>query len=222
MRRLIPAAAAVCFLTPQFCHALMFCVSGNEPQSAANYTDWPGLVDAVNDPSRVQLCWCNGDETLWYQGDTQALNRMLVEFSEAELTEHNVVLLPGDGPLNKTEGGVSYDWMLHIVAGLARSRIERFQLENVQDVHPTLTVYVTDRIDLAVLHVPESVTLLQSGDLRTRCENALQNGTEQEQKYAQQFLDRLDSQSGATEGETQTYLTQIRAIQEFVKLHTEE
>mgnify|MGYP007073179832 FL=1 len=217
MRRTIFPLVAAVLLTPRVCEALMYCVSGNEPQAEANYTEWPGLVDVVNDPTRVQLCWCNGDETLWYQGDTEALNRVLKEFGEAELSEHNVVLLPGDGPLNKAKGTPSYDWMLHCVAGIAKARIERFHLAKVQDLHPTLTIYVTDRIDLDALRIPEGVTLRQVTDLRERYEAALDDGTEDEKKYAQQALERLDAQPGASREERRAYKARLFAIKLLVK-----
>ena len=217
MRRIVVPAAVFCLLTPGVCLALAYGESGNKPQSAANYEDWPGLVDVVNDPSRAYLFWCNGDETLWYQGETEDLNRMLEQFAEVDLPERRVVLVPGDGPLNKAEKDAAYDWMLHVVAGIAKGRIDHFQLEKVEDVHPTLTVYVTDRIDLDALEIPEGVTLVQTADLRSRYEDALESGTENERKAAQRLLDRLDEQVDRKGEDARVYKRRLAEIAAFVE-----
>ena len=142
-------SACVCLLIPSTCFAVLTSTVGNKQLSAANYVDWPQLVDAINDPSRVFQVWCNGNEDFSYSGDTATLNRVLKKFARTEAQELTVVLRPGPGHSVTVDGEKKQiDWSIHMIGGIARAMIQHHKLTSVWDMHPTLTIYVTDRLEL--------------------------------------------------------------------------
>jgi hypothetical protein len=221
MRRLLIAAAVVLVL-PAACFALAFCVTGNEPQSAENYTEWPGLVDVVNDESRVSLCWVNGDETLCYRGDMAALNRVLNEFAEVEADERHLILLPAPGPgvaedVGKQDPDLPADWHLHIVGGITRAVAREWELESVFEIQPTLRVYISDRIPLGELDIPAGIKLQQRSDLRQRYEDAVADGNDRAREFAARALEQLDTATPKAEADAAEYNARLKAIGEFVR-----
>lgn len=210
-RWIIPFMAFITLLTiPVPGEALLYTVEGNDPQSAANYKQWPGLVDVVNQTSRRHLLWCNGFESLSYAGDTDALNSMLKQYAKVECPTHTVILRPG--PLQE-----KYDWELHFSQGIMQSMIEKQNLQSVRDVDPTLVIYVNDRLKLESVVMPESMQIKQLRDLRSRYLNAQKNGNERTQQEATQSLKKLD-EDPVRESLGQTkYDSQLQRIDEFVK-----
>lgn len=227
-RRLFTVIASV-LLLPATCFALAMCERGNRPQSAKNYEKWPGLIDVINDPSRVALFWVNGDERMSFRGDTTALNRLLKEFSEVEAEERRLVLLPGPGRLSligKTAEeaatdpeGNSADYELHVIQGLVRGHAQHIHAESIYDMHPTLTVYVTDRIDLHELEIPGNIKVLQHSDRRRRFEVAIALGNVDLRNRAKRMLEYFDSQMPKDGPTADEYQSQLDAIAEFVKQH---
>ena len=66
LRASIVAISAICgAISP--CRALLTSEAGNKELSAANYTDWPGLVEAINDKSRVHQVWWQRERELFLQ-----------------------------------------------------------------------------------------------------------------------------------------------------------
>jgi hypothetical protein len=190
--------------------ALLMSVAGNAPQSAANYARWPGLVEVVNQPTRQQLVWCNGNEWLGYRGDTAALNATLASFAKVDSPAHRVVLRPG--PAHN-----GYDWMLHISEGISRARVEREELQPVHDLHPYLEVYVSDRLELLALERPAPLKIEQLSDVRTRLAQALVSENAALRDAAERAIasydrDPLREELGAAE-----YDEQLRRIQICVK-----
>ncbi|TWT63826.1 hypothetical protein [Rubinisphaera italica] len=61
------AIAVVLYLLPAFYCSFTFAIGegreGNEPLAEANYDSWPGLIETINDESRVHYWWVNGNET---------------------------------------------------------------------------------------------------------------------------------------------------------------
>lgn len=185
---------------------------GNRPKSALNYPNWPGIVDVVNDVSRESWCWVNGGEWLSYRGDTAALNRVLKEFGEVEAEELRVVLLPGPGRIrlpqqtdydeSKDPSGNDADWELRILQGLARWHAEHKGQEAAADMEPTLTVYVSERIDLNALQIPKLIKVLQRADLHGRAK------LEREQFEAEKTVEDADADK---------FDSRLAAIQEFIQ-----
>jgi hypothetical protein len=175
------------------CHALMYVVEGNEHQPEANYTRWSGLIDVVNLPSRQRLVWVNGNEHLYYQGDTDALNQALEEFAQISVKSHCVVLRPG--PLtHKSESGPQkqFDWQLHVVDGIARAVVEHRKMQAVWDMDPVLTIYVSDRLSLDSIKFPEGIEVQQLADLRKRFSDAKDSGNSHTQEQATSLLKQID------------------------------
>jgi len=143
---------------------------GNRKLSPRNYESWPGLAEVVNDSHRVYQNWVNGDEHCYYRSDTEALNATLQRFSEAKLAIHQVVLLPGPGEAKTFDGeNVPCDWRLHILGGIARTRAKREKDgKGIVGVHPTIYVFVSKRVDLKKLDIPDGVKLLGNKQLRER------------------------------------------------------
>jgi hypothetical protein len=152
---------------------LLYSDEGNDPQSAANYKKWPGLVEVVNQESRVTLVWCNGNEDCFYQGDTAALNQAIREFAKVDLKEHRVVILPQSKAKNQP-----YTWRLHIVNGIAASRFTDVPNQNeFYDVEPALYVYAGKNIQLNQLIIPDGMNVLGEDDLRTRYRKVIETAS---------------------------------------------
>ena len=155
--------------------ALLTSEVGNKDLAAANYTDWPGLVNAINDQSRVQMVWCNGNEHFAYSGETSDLNRVLKNFAATDVPKLKVVLRPASGESVKVDGMQrAVGWRINIVGGIARAAITEWKLDSVWQVAPTLTVYVSDLVDLKELEIPQvdKLEVLQLADLRKHYETA--------------------------------------------------
>lgn len=219
-------AGVVVMLLPATCFGLAFCVSGNEPQSPQNYTDWPGLVDVVNDESRVSLVWVNGDEWLSYRGGTAALNRVLQEFGEVEADELHVILLPAPGPgvavdVGKADSSSPAEWQLHVLGGISRGVAREFEIESVMEPAPTLRVYVSDQIALNELEIPPKLKLLQQSDIRQRYEEALKNGNDRARQHAAAALERLAAQTPQPAAEGAEFAARLKMIEEFIRERTD-
>ncbi len=197
---------------PSACLALAFSVTGNQPQSAANYSRWPGLVKVVNQPSRQLLNWCNGNEHLSYRGDSEALNATLRDFAVIKASTRRVVLRPG--PLGVKS---KFDWQLHVLEGLARGMAEHTKTESVSDMVPTLTVYVSDRLDLEAIQFPPGLEITELNALRTRYETAQRTGNERTKKDARRLLQALDADSIRDEIGRQKYAARLKQIHALVE-----
>lgn len=198
---------------PETCFGLLFSVEGNEPQAAGNYREWPKLVEVVNDPSRVLLVWCNGDEQLSYQGDTKVLNRVLQKFAAVEADELRVVLRPR---LKDTKGKPA-DWGLHVTAGIATVVPKRNGETPVEDECPTLTVYFSDKIKLQDLEIPGELIVDQVEDLRARYQLARKTGNAHAKAAAARALWRLDVDADRQGEEADEYAKTIREIRAWVE-----
>ncbi|HCS52828.1 MAG TPA: hypothetical protein DIW81_14755 [Planctomycetaceae bacterium] len=146
---------------------------GNEPLAQSNYESWPGLIETMSDQSRVHYWWVNGNETFSYSGTTQDLNRILKKFAQTDVPDLQVILLPG--PARKVdflETNATVDWDLHIVGGIVKGYIEHLHLEPAWDHAPTLTIYLSERIELSEIEIPENLKLLQLNDRREKYRQA--------------------------------------------------
>jgi hypothetical protein len=148
---------------------------GNAPLSPANYTKWPGLVNVVNDPTRVYQFWVNGNENCYYTGSTDELNQTLASFAAAELEAHEVVLRPGPGTVKSFDGTKEFTihWHLQIFGGIAGHLTTRDKGDQVWPVHPRLTIYTGSDIDLAKLKIPKEIKLVGLPELSKRARNGI-------------------------------------------------
>ena len=164
---------------------------GNAPLSAANYRQWKGVMPAVNHESRVYHTWVNGNEHLYYEGDTDALNDALRKFAAIEADVREVVLRPGQGETKSFRGKrIPYDWLLHIQGGISR-REEKGT--NIWDKHPTMAVFVGgDHVELEKIRIPEGVVVLEVADLTARYLEGLKSDNHTVRGYAAYFLAQVD------------------------------
>jgi hypothetical protein len=159
----IAAGIAVAILGLWFvqrAYALATEVKGNEPLSELNYA-WKGIMPVVNDPARVYQIWCNGNENLYYKGNTRDLNAALAHFAKSQQKNHFVVLR--NGPAVKRSFGeneIPYNWELHILSGIAAHGLASDKTDDLDRYRePVLTVFIGGDIDLDKIVVPEGVTL---------------------------------------------------------------
>ena len=131
MRRLCLIAAIVIAIFGQLSAQKAFALAtdeiGNKPLSELNYTEWKGIMPIVNDKARVYQVWVNGNESFYYKGVTKQVNAALATFAKVEVKNHVVVLRPG--PVERSsirdKTPISFNWELHVIGGIARSRADR-------------------------------------------------------------------------------------------------
>jgi len=210
MRLILFTSVLTVLSIPSVANAWAYKVVGSEPQSEANYSQFVGLIDVVNLPSRRQLYWCNGAETFSYAGDTDALNVTLQLFTKIKCPTHTVVLRPG-----RFNG--EFDWQLHIVQGIARSGIKEWNMEAVKDLDPVLVVYVSDNIDLDSVIFPAGVQVQQLSDLRARYVRAQQTGSDYTQRAAVRYLKALDQDPALKRLGKNKYEASISQIDAFIQ-----
>lgn len=150
---------------------------GNKPLSPANYVNWPGLVQVVNDPTRVYQFWVNGNENCYYTGNTDELNAALKNFAAADLKVHEVVLRPGPGSVKSFDQKSEFtvNWHLQIFAGIAGHQTTLDQGDQVWPKHPRLTVYVGGDIELAKIELPDNVKLVGLPELSARARKGIES-----------------------------------------------
>ncbi|MEZ5942836.1 MAG: hypothetical protein R3C18_15695 [Planctomycetaceae bacterium] len=167
--------------------------AGNDPLAAANYTDWPGLVDAINDESRVFTVWCNGGETFDYAGNVDDLNRVLGAFGKTKVPKLEVIVVPSvDTYLPSEKPRTKVDWRIEICGGIVQHMVIAQELEPAWNLHPTLTVYASSELDLKGIEIPENVVVTQRDELRTRLQDAAQSDNKTRADRAGQLLKILE------------------------------
>jgi hypothetical protein len=147
---------------------------GNDAIAEANYREWPGIMPLVNHPSRVYEVWVNGNEYLYYRGDTAALNDALRKFAASTADAHEVLLQPGPGETNSHNPPIPYNWSLHVVGGIIGADLpKRDQGGKIWSRWATMTVCVGGDIDLRKIEIPKGVSILDLGDRGRRYREAL-------------------------------------------------
>jgi len=203
---------------PAVCLGLAYSQVGNENLAAENYTAWPKLIYAINDPSRVLMFWCNGGEELSYSGDTARLNFVLKKFSLTEAPELDVVLRPGPGQTVEVNGvKKQVDWSISITGGITRAMLQKEKLDALPGFHPTFTVFVTERVDLSKLKIPRGVKLFELEDLRRQYIQAQTDDNERLRAEAGRRLELLDADAQRPENEAEEFQARVAAIREFVE-----
>jgi len=200
---------------PTVCLGEYTSIRGNAKLSAENYTDWPGLVEAINDTSRVAQCWCNGDERFFYSGDTAALNRVLEKFAKTKVPELHVVLRPGPADYDGKPSKI--DWHIHVIGSIARASIQQRELASISDVHPTFTIYITERLDLDAISIPPGVTVFQLEDIRKRYLDAQKQGKPHVKREATRRLGQLDEDANREGEALQEFEEQIANIRNYLQ-----
>ncbi len=213
-------AFVLAILIPTVCFALATSEVGNKPLSKANYTDWPGLVDAVNDDSRVYQVWVNGGETFSYAGDTASANRVLKEFAETKVPKLELVILPGPGSnVTIEKKPVTIDYRIEVAGGITRAALLRGGLSKVQNIHPTMTIYITENIDLQKLAIPSGLVISQLSDVESRYETALEDDDPRVRQHAEIWMKALNKEFRRQGEKFKLLEKQITEIETFVAQH---
>lgn len=188
--------SAIVLLLAQPALALLISEPGNKPQPEANYTDWPGVINAVNDPSRVMLVWVNGNEQLMYAGTADDLNRVIGKFAATNVPKLELRLLPANADLKSVKEGpqfiVKYDWSIELNGGVAKAFAVAQELDPVMPLHPVLTVYVSDRIDLQQLNIPQNLIIAQRDDRKTQLQEAMKSDNVARRNHAESLWKALE------------------------------
>lgn len=152
---------------------------GDEPLYEANFPHWQNIMPLLNSPTRVYHNWVNGNENVYYRGNTEALNVALKNFANVKTEIHEVFLRPGPGIAHsfhtQTEPGktVPYNWHVHVVGGIVRymTTLEYGETGGIKS--PVLTAYIGGDIDLAKINIPKGVSVFDLAELCRRCRRLL-------------------------------------------------
>lgn len=219
MKTLWPFAMCLLIGVSSTCWGAAFSEEGNHPLSPANYTAWPKLEEAVNDPSRISMMWCNGSEDLYYAGDTATLNRVVAKFSETEVDQLQVVLRPRQQLLRTKDGTPrAVDWSIHISGGLSKIDTSHVTKGSYSAGFPTLTIHVDEKTDLEEVQLPASVRVYQLEDLQEAYEDQfmLERGDVRAVSRARSQLQSLNGDQSRTGLSEEEYQAQIERIGAFV------
>lgn len=164
---------------------------GNDEMSLSSFTE---LNPVANHKSRVYAYWVNGHEGLFYRGSTESLNEVLQAFAAAPLEKHEVVLRPAPLSTNDfDQNDIPYDWSLDVIGGIASHMSTLDKGNRFWPVVPVLTIAVdNERIKLADLVIPESVSLVQEYDLRLRYLEGLDSRDQTVRGWGTGHLSRLN------------------------------
>lgn len=170
---------------------------GNEPLEGANYTTWKGLLDVINDKSRVYYNWVNGNENFYFAGDTTKVNEALKKYAASGVEVKEVVLRPAPAETTSFDRSqkFAYNWHLQIFGGIAAHLTTREFGDQVWNKHPRMTVYVGGDIDLAKLEIPKGVTLVSIDDLSARARKGIASKHQDVRGWCAGVMADLDSHS---------------------------
>ena len=149
---------------------------------------------------------------------------MLKKFAATEVPRLRVVLRPGPGGSIEIDGMKRpIGWRIDIVGGIAKGAIAEWKIEKVRTLDPTLTIYVTNLVDLDKLELPsdpEKIDVLQLSDLRKRYQSGLEEKeSERVKKEAAQCIGELDKDAARDGDPEQVRLFRARAeaIAKFIE-----
>jgi hypothetical protein len=188
---IIPAAKSFALGTEEF---------GNGPQSSENYKQWPGIIDVVNDKSRVYLSWVNGNEHLYYAGGADELNRVLKAFAAAKMPVLEVVLRPDAGvtrSFDRTRPPIKFDWQLHVVGGIAASQFDSDKGELAWPKNPRLTIHAGPDFPLDKLAIPKEIKLVSIEEQSAVARLAMDSTEQSVRGWSAGIVARLDNHDPA-------------------------
>ncbi len=167
-------------------------IFGNEP--VPNDEQWSkGVVSVVNLESRVYSRWVNGDESVYYRGNTDALNDALEKFAMIESENLEIIIRPGPGKTNTFDRDpIEFDWELHMPSGIYLVVAREESMINVFNKYETMSIFIGDgNIVLEEIKIPDGVSVIGSDELRDRYIQGLKNGNQHTRLYAAGLLGHL-------------------------------
>ena len=170
---------------------------GNAPVEKND--DWAeGVVTVTNDLHRVYRRWVNGNEEFFFKGDANAINAALARFAQIKARVREVVLLPFLGSTRSFgDKPVAHDWRLYVPSGLCLSAA-RSTPSPMQPVEATLTVHVSDAVQLGHLDFPAGVYLVGPDELASRYRMAAAGLVKPLRRLAASALEQLEAKVRAT------------------------
>jgi HEAT repeats len=173
---------------------------GNKPLSPLNYAQWKGIAEVANDKSRVYQQWVNGNESMYYAGSVDDLNRVLANFAAAEMPVHDVVLRPDPGvtrSFDQTRGPIKFDWHLHVVTGIAASQFGSDKGELAWPKNPRLTIHTSPNIRLERLKIPKGVKVVSIEEQSAIARLAMDSTDKSVRGWSAGIVARLDNHDPA-------------------------
>lgn len=171
---------------------------GNAPFHEVNYKDWPGIMPVINHTTRVYQVWVNGNENFYYRGATADLNDCLKKFADTPAEVREVLIRPGPGKTKTFDGdAVPYDWQLSIIGGISKHLTTLDRGSKIWSKHPTLIVYIGDRITLSKIQIPEGLKVIEIRDLKKRYHQGLLSSDKTVRGWGAGRLARLDPYDNA-------------------------
>jgi hypothetical protein len=166
---------------------------GNKPLYEDDYGDWKGIMPVINHPNRVYHRWVNGGEGFYFRGNTKAFNDCLSKFAALDADVREVVIRPGPATTQTFDGNmVSYDWQLELIGGISKHMTTLDRGSNIWSKWPTLTVLISNGIELKKIRIPEGVHVIELRDLKKRYREALLSKDKTVRGWGAGRLARLD------------------------------
>ena len=126
--------------------------------------DWTrGTEDVLRHPSRVYWFDINGSQVAYYDGDAGIINELLALYSQVDLSEHPVVIRPGQPSAESLHGKMTpYAAEFSVPGGLSVSFLgSRENSDGLYSAKPRLTLYLNSALaeHLDELRIPANVTV---------------------------------------------------------------
>jgi hypothetical protein len=126
-------------------------------------SDWPkGVEDMLRDPSRVYSQWVNGNEAVYFDGNVDAINRLLDLYSHVDVNPHVVVIRPGKGTAKSFQGKeTSYAVEFQAPSGIYLHFIRELAKTGLYTTAPLLIIQVDEKLadHLGDLKLPANVSV---------------------------------------------------------------
>jgi len=167
---------------------------GNKPLHEINYQECPGIMPIINHSSRVYHFWVNGHEKFYYQGNIEALNDHLKEFSKADFDCLEVLIRPGpSSPIKTFEGmKILFGWEMELMGGISKHLTTEDLGNKIWSPDPMVTIYVSNEKFLTTLEIPHKVTIIELSDLKNRYIEGLSSKENHVRGWGAGRLARLD------------------------------
>jgi hypothetical protein len=166
---------------------------GSHKLSPRNYEQFKDIMALLEHGQRVYHCWVNGNEQFFYRDDVDTLNESLQAFALVGCNTREVLLRPGPALTTSFhEKKIDFDWDVHIVGGIAGHMSKLDQGEKVWNTSPMVTIYISERIPLEKLKIPDGVSVIELSDLKSRYREALTSREQDVRGWGSCELARLD------------------------------
>jgi hypothetical protein len=155
-------------------------------------SDWPnGVEDVLRHPSRVYWNDVNGSVRAYYDGEIETMNDLLELYSQIDLAEHPVVILPGRPKARSFHGTFTPYVVEFDVPGHMEFEFQQKEASaGLVSLSPRMVVHFDGELagHLEALKIPKNVTLHASG---VRAEDALAHANDADPKLRRHAIAAL-------------------------------